>query len=184
MSKAKSDTRPGTQRVVLARLGAAHGLKGEIRITVFAEDPESLITYGPLDLSGGATTRITGLRVAGKGLVARLDGVKDRTAAEALNGVELSIARDRLPDDLDEDDFYYADLIGLDARDWSGSLLGKVLAVHDFGAGDILELRLADGKSAMIPFSRAAVPEIDLAQGQLVVDPAAAGLTDEPEEDR
>src|SRR5688500_6123917 len=117
----------------MGRIGAAHGIKGEVRIQSFTEDPLALVSYGPL------STDKPGLTI--KLLVARLEGVNDRNAAEKLNGVELYVDRALLPETDDEDDFYHADLIGLKARLADGSEIGEVMAVPNFGAGDLLEIR-------------------------------------------
>lgn len=166
----------GKDRVVLAVIGAPHGVRGEVRIKTFTGEPMALGDYGPLFDAAGNRYEVIDLRPAGEVVVARLSGVSDRNAAEALKGVELFVERSALPDDLEEDEFYHADLVGLAAVDPEGGEIGKVRAVHDFGAGDVLELRLAAGGTALVPFSRAAVPEIDLAARRLVIDPLAAGL--------
>ena len=177
--------------VVMARIGRAHGLRGEVRATSFAADPLGLGDYGPLTDGHGRSFTIAAIRPQGgahpDGVVIRLKGVDNRDAAEALNGVELKLPRERLPAP-DEEEFYHADLIGLAARDPAGATLGTVTAVHDFGAGDMLELRLASGKpvggrSVMIPFSRAAVPELAIAAGFLTVDPGPAGLLPDSDDD-
>ncbi|MDN2565721.1 ribosome maturation factor RimM [Aquibium sp. A9E412] len=162
--------------VRMAVLGAAHGIRGEIRVRAFTEDPMDFAAYGPLRSADGRRFTVTAVRPGKAGPIARFAEVADRSAAEALAGTELFVERAALPDDLEEDEFYQADLIGLAARTADGGALGRVVALHDFGAGDILELALADGRSAMIPFSRAAVPAVDLAAGTLTVEPHAAGL--------
>ncbi|HEV7255152.1 MAG TPA: ribosome maturation factor RimM [Mesorhizobium sp.] len=172
--------------VELARLGAAQGLKGEIRARSFCADPLALGSYGPLQTEDGRHLEVVSVRPIGppeKGVVAvRLKGVSDRTAAEALNGLALFVARDALPPPEDEEDFYHADLLGLAVRDGEGREIGRVTALHDFGAGDVLEVALRAGAAALIPFTRAAVPEVSVSGGFLRVDPIAAGLADAPGE--
>ncbi len=169
------------QRVLMAVIGAPHGVRGEVRIKTFTGDPLALGDYGPLTDAKGKVYTIATLRPAKTVVVARIKELTTREAAEAANGTELFVARSRLPDDLDEDEFYQADLIGLDAVDPDDAKLGSVKAMHDFGAGDIVELTLSSGGTAMVPFTRAAVPEISLSARRIVVDPAAAGLL--PDED-
>jgi 16S rRNA processing protein RimM len=167
---------PGpAKRVVLAVVTGAHGTRGEVRLKCFATS----LDYGPLERSdGGPPLELLGLRPAKDGLIARFAGVNDRNAAEALKGVEMSVARERLPEPA-EDEFYFADLIGLAAERPDGTPLGEVVAVHNFGAGDVLEVRLAeDGDTVFLPFTRATVPEVDLASRRLVIDPPE-GLLDE-----
>lgn len=158
-------------RVCVAQIGAAHGLKGELRLWSFTEDPQAVATYGPLQSEDGARAfRILNARAEKDHLIVRLDGVADRNAAEALRNVRLYVARDKLPA-TDNETFYHADLIGLAAHDMQGGEIGEVIAVHNFGAGDIIELRKRDGATLMLPFSKAVVPDIDLAAGRMTVDP-------------
>lgn len=166
---------PEKPRVTLARLGAPHGVRGEVRAAFFGEDPQSLIALSPLE-GGGRTMTVRSARPAKNVLVLTIEGVDDREAAEALKGIELSVPRERLPDDLDEGEFYHADLIGLEAVTASGETLGTVTAVQDHGAGDILDITPPGGASLLIPFTRKAVPEIDVATRRVTVDPVAAGL--------
>jgi len=164
-------------RIVLGRITGAHGIQGEVKLQSFTADPEAIAGYGPLDSSAGGTLTIRSLKPPKGVLRARLDGVNDRNAAEALKGVELSIDRDRLPEP-DEDEVYHADLIGLAAHDVDGKLVGEVVAVLDFGAGELLELKLPDQKSTvLVPFNVDSVPEIDLGAGRLTIDPPE-GLLD------
>jgi len=171
--------------IVVARIGAAHGLKGEVRVKAFTGLPEGIAAYGPLSAADGRVFEIETLRpAAGKSgdmLVVRFKGVADRNAAEALNGVELFIPRERLPAP-EADEFYHADLIGLAAVTSSGEELGTVVRVENFGAGDLLELAPRRGKTLLIPFTHAVVPEVDLAGKRLVVNPPP-GLLDKEGED-
>jgi len=156
----------------MGRIGAAHGIKGEVRITSFTEEPLGLKDYGPLATNKpGLVIEIESARATTNVLVARLKGITDRTAAEKLNGVELYVDRDRLPPTSGDDDFYHADLIGLEARLVDGSVLGTVTAIPNFGASDLLEVR--DGRSGdtfLYPFTRQVVPEVHVAEGYLVIE--------------
>src|SRR5690606_25497192 len=145
-----------TNPVQMAVVGAAHGIKGEVRVKTFTGDPLALGDYGPLYANDGRTLEVLDIRPAGTVVVVRFKGVADRSAAEGLTGTELFVDRSALPDDGDEDDFYQADLIGLDVRDDTGSAIGKVVAVQNFGGGDILDLTLGHAKGVLIPFSKAA----------------------------
>jgi 16S rRNA processing protein RimM len=159
-------------RLLMGRIGAAHGIKGEVRIQSFTDDPMALAGYGELSTNRpGLAVTIEAARTTTNVLIARLKGITDRTAAEKLNGVELYVDRAKLPEIADEDDFYLADLIGLDARLADGTSLGRVLAVPNYGAGDILEIGGPGLETRLIPFTRAAVPQVHVAQGYVVVDP-------------
>lgn len=164
---------PGTDRVLIARIGAAHGIKGEVRVKAYTADPAGIAAYGPLAAEDGRTFEVASLRpAAGTApdmLVVKFKGIGDRNAAEALNGLELSVPRDRLPP-AGEDEFYHADLVGLAAVTRDGAELGTVIAVHNYGAGDLLEIAPKRGETLLIPFTRAVVPEVDLASGRLVID--------------
>jgi 16S rRNA processing protein RimM len=158
------------QRVCVARLGAAHGVRGEVRLWSFTAQPAAVVDYGPFATADGRVIEIETLRPAKDFFVARLKGVADRNAAEALRNVELFVPRARLPAPADDDEFYHADLIGLAAVDASGAPLGTIIALHNFGAGDIVEIRRADANdTVMLPFTQDAVPEIDVAGGRIVV---------------
>ncbi|HZY68906.1 MAG TPA: ribosome maturation factor RimM [Devosia sp.] len=156
----------------MGRIGAAHGIKGEVRITSFTAEPLAIKDYGPLATDRpGLVVEIEAARATTNVLVARIKGVADRNAAEKLNGVELYVDRDKLPPPEDADDFYQADLIGLEARLADGTVLGTVTAIPNFGASDLLEVR--DGRSGdtfLYPFTKAVVPEIRIAEGFLVIE--------------
>ncbi|WP_192255884.1 ribosome maturation factor RimM [Mesorhizobium silamurunense] len=166
--------------VQMAVIGAAHGIKGELRVKTFTGDPLALADYGPLQAKDGRTFQILDIRPAGTVVVVRFKGISDRNAAEALAGTELFVDRSVLPDDGEEDEFYHADLIGLEVRDDTG-VIGRVVAVHNFGGGDILDVTLAGRKGVLIPFTQAAVPHVSIADGYVQVDPLAAGLLDDEE---
>ena len=157
-------------RVCVARIGAAHGTAGEVRLWPFTARAEAVATYGPLQTADGARTfEIEALRPAKDFLVARLKGVTDRAAAERLCNTDLFVPRERLPVPGPEE-FYHADLIGLRAEDTAGRTVGSVVAVHNFGAGDILEIAPAAGSNTvMLPFSTAVVPSVEIAAGRIVV---------------
>ncbi|CDZ27183.1 ribosome maturation factor RimM [Neorhizobium galegae] len=170
--------------VLMATIGAAQGLRGEVRVRTYTADPTALGDYGNLHSEDGRIFEILEIREAKNIAIVRFRGINDRNAAEALAGLELFIERDNLPDDeLEEDEFYYADLEGLEAVDEEGKSYGTVSAVYDFGAGDLLELKGPGRRPALIPFSEAAVLEIDLEGGKIVIDPQAAGLAENPEDD-
>lgn len=172
-------------RILMGKIGAAHGIKGEVRITTFTEDPEAIASYGPLDTDrAGLTVTIEAARLNKTVLVARIKGVRDRNAAELLNGVSLFIDRDRLPEPDDEDDFYHTDLIGLDARLDTGVSIGEVSALLNFGAGDLLEVRdPRSGDTFLYPFTKAVVPTIRIAEGFLVISPPLDAEPGEEEPD-
>jgi 16S rRNA processing protein RimM len=162
----------GEKRLLMGRIGAAHGIRGEVRITSFTEEPLALAGYGPFSTNrAGLTVDIESARATTNVLVARLRGIADRNAAERLNGVELYVERSRLPPPADEDDFYHADLIGLEARLADGTVIGTVSALPNFGASDLIELRDArSGDTFLYPFTREVVPEIRIAEGYLVIE--------------
>lgn len=160
-----------TKRIWVAELGAPHGVRGEIRLRSFTGDPMRLAKLGPLESEDGKRVfKITALRAAKDMMIARLDGVASRDHAETLARTRLYVARDSLPP-LDPDEFYHSDLIGLSVVDRAGQTLGSVCAVHNFGAGDILEYQPASGgQTQMAAFSQAFVPLVDLAAGRIVID--------------
>ncbi|MDP3524550.1 MAG: ribosome maturation factor RimM [Hoeflea sp.] len=165
--------------ILVGIVGAAQGLRGEVRVKPFTEDPMGLADYGALYTADGRRFEILDHRFAKTVVVVRFRGVNDRTAAEALKGLELYIDRSSLPDDeLEEDEYFHADLEGLEAWDSEGTFWGRISGVLDFGGGDLLELRKEDMKPVVIPFTLAAVPKVDLAAGRILVDPVAAGLID------
>ena len=174
-----------TNLLLMGRIGAAHGIRGEVRIQSFTEDPMALVDYGPLATSKpGLSIRILSARTTTNVLVARLEGVNDRNAAEKLNGVELFVDRALLPEPDDEDDYYPADLIGLRAQLSDGTEIGTVSAVPNFGAGDLLEVRdTRSGDTYLYPFSKAVVPEVHLSDGYLVIAPPIEAEPGEEEPD-
>ena len=169
--------------VLLAIVGGAHGIKGECRVKSFTEEPEAFGRYGPLFDKAGKRYTVKSARPQKNMLLVRFAEVADRNEAERLNGTELFVDRSVLPEALDDGEFYLEDLVGLEARDLAGEPIGRVVAVHNFGAGDILEIAPGKGQTVMIPFTEAAVPELDPASGIVTVDPLAAGLVDTGEEE-
>lgn len=151
--------------VCVAQIGAPHGVRGAFRLRCFTEVPESVAAYGPVhDEAGRPLFALRILAEAKGGLIAAAPGIADRDAAEALRGLRLFVPRDRLPA-TEEDEFYHEDLVGLTARAPDGTSLGRVIAVHNHGAGDILEVELEPGRTELVPFTRAAVPAVDLTAG-------------------
>lgn len=171
---AKQATIMADQRVCVGVITGVHGIRGLVRVKSFTATPEDIAAYGPLNDKAG--TRNFSLTVTGaaKGvLLARIDGVNDRTGAEALRGVELWVERSKLPD-AEDDEFYHADLVGLAAVREDGSKFGAVRALHDFGAGEMIEFDLEDGGTVFLPFTHDAVPKIDIGTGRIVVNPPHA----------
>ena len=137
--------------IQMAVIGAAHGIRGELRVKTFTGDPLALADYGPLHTKDGRIFEIVDIRPQGTVVVVRLKGVNDRNAAEALTGTELFVDRSALPEALEDDEFYHADLVGLAVKDEAGETLGKVIAVQNFGGGDILEIGLGAGRPCLFP---------------------------------
>jgi 16S rRNA processing protein RimM len=164
------------ERIRVARIGAAHGVRGEVRLWSFTQDPLAVADYGPLQSEDGAQAfEIESLRPGKNFLVARLVGVATREAAEKLTNTDLFVPRERLPAIEEEDTFYYADLVGCAAVTAEGESVGTVSALHNFGAGDIIEIVPAGGgQTLMLPFTQDSVPEVDLQAKRIVVAPPAA----------
>ncbi len=158
-----------TKLVVMGIITNAHGIRGEVKIKSFTENPQDIAAYGPLLVNDGPReVEILRLRPAKGTFVAKLKGIDDRNAAEALKGCKLKIPRQRLPEP-DDDEFYYEDLLGLRVEDEHGQPLGRIKAVQNFGAGDLLEIQPKKGASFYVPFTRRDVPHVDLAGGLVVV---------------
>ena len=166
--------------ILLAQIGAAHGIRGEVRVKPFGE-ADMLDRYGPLHDAQGRSYEITAMRPQKTVLVVRFKGIDSREAAESLNGVELFVDRSALPAP-EEDEFYLSDLIGLQAVSPQGETLGKIVEVHDFGAGDIIEIRLTSGKTELFAFTREIFPEIRIAQGEITFVPPETVSEREKEE--
>lgn len=167
--------------ICIARIGAAHGVGGAVKLWTFTEDPFAVKSYGPLTTKDGARQfEVTHVREARDHLVATLKGVTSRDEAERLNGIELYVARDRLPA-TDDDEYYHADLIGLAAVNAADEPLGRVVAIHNFGAGDIIEIAPSTGATLLLPFTNAVVPTVDIAGGRVVIELPAEIDGDESE---
>jgi 16S rRNA processing protein RimM len=166
--------------VCVARIGAAHGVRGAVKLWTFTEDPFAVTRYGPLSTRDGARQfEVAQAREAKDHLVATLKGVTTRNEAERLNGVELYVAREKLPA-TEADEYYHADLIGLAAVTATNDVLGKVVAIHNFGAGDIIEIAPPAGATILLPFSNAVVPTVDLAAGRVVIELPEEVVGDDP----
>jgi 16S rRNA processing protein RimM len=162
----------GGARVCLGQIGAPHGVRGEVRLRSFTGEPEAIAGYGPLQAEDGGIIEIETLRPVKDHFVATLAGIRDRDAAERLTNVKLYVPRERLPEPTDANEFYHADLVGLAAFDVAGNKLGSVIAVHNFGAGDLIEIQPQNGgDTALVPFDAPNVPVVDVAGGRIVVSP-------------
>ena len=158
--------------VCVGQIVGVHGVRGLVKLKSFTEDPAAIAGYNPLMDQTGTRSFVVELQSAMKDYwLAKVQGVNDRTAAEALRGVQFHVDRDRLPATEDEDEFYHADLIGLPVVRPDGDKIGTVIALHDFGGGDMLEVRLPDCRTVMLPFTKAIVPVVDIAGGRIVADP-------------
>jgi len=162
-------TKPDPSMLCVGAISGSYGVRGEVRLKSFCAEPTAIADYGPLFTEDGTRSfKITLTRPVAGGLGARITGVATKEEADALKGISLYVARDKLPS-LPDDEYYYADLIGLEARDTGGAVLGKVTAMHNHGAGDLIEI--AGATSLLLPFTLATVPMVDLALGRIVVDP-------------
>jgi 16S rRNA processing protein RimM len=161
----------GRSRVCLGQIGAPHGVGGAVRLRSFTSDPQAIAGYGPLETEDGRILAIESLRPAGNHFIAKLSGIGDRNAAQRLSNVKLYVPRERLPEPAAPDEYYHADLIGLAAVDLAGKNLGTVVAIHNFGAGDLIELQPAGGgDTELVPFNEASVPAVDVAAARIVLD--------------
>jgi 16S rRNA processing protein RimM len=166
-------------------VGAPHGVQGAVRIKTYTNEPEAIASYGALEDESGErrfTLRVIGSAKGDGMVIAKVSGVADRDRAGALRGLRLYLPRAALPPPA-EDEYYHADLIGLMAQLADGSHVGRVVAVHDFGAGDVLDIERDHGAPIVVPFTRATVPIIDLAGGRIVLEPPQ-GLLDPPSRQR
>lgn len=168
--------------ILLGVIGAAHGIKGEVRIKAFTGDPLAIADYGPLTDEKGRRFEIAEIRPAKEVVVARLKGITSREAAESLNGVNLLVSRDKIPAPEDEDEFLQADLIGCAVVGPDGVVLGTVTTVANYGAGDLLDILLPDGRSVLMPFTKAFAPRIDIAARRIEAVPPE-GLFEADDED-
>jgi 16S rRNA processing protein RimM len=155
--------------ILLGVVIGAQGLKGEVKVKTFTETPEKLGAYGPLHTKDGRRFVVANARASKDVAVVQFEDIGDRDAAEALKRVELYVPRSALPP-AEEHEFYHADLIGMRAEDTEGRSIGKVIAIHNFGAGDVLEIEREDGGgTVLMPFTREIVPTIDIAEGRIVI---------------
>ena len=169
---------PSLRKICLGKVTGPQGLDGSVRIKSYTAHPEDIASYGPVtDKEGRSQFDIQILRSTNKGLVAKLGGIEDRAAAEAIKGLELYVTRDVLPEP-EEGEFYFSDLIGLDVVSIEGNLIGKVKSMDNFGAGNLIEIEFGEMNSFILPFSDQAVPVIDIVGGRVVVR-----LPDEDEPD-
>jgi 16S rRNA processing protein RimM len=157
-------------QICIARIGAAHGVRGAVKLWTFTEDPLAVMQYGSLATKDGTRSfEVATAREAKGHLVATLKGIATREDAERLNGIELYVAREKLPA-TDEGEYYHADLIGLAAVTAADEPLGRVIAIHNFGAGDIIEIAPPHGVTMLLPFTNAVVPTVDLKGGRVVIE--------------
>jgi 16S rRNA processing protein RimM len=157
-------------QICIARIGAAHGVRGAVKLWTFTEDPLAVMQYGSLATKDGTRSfEVATAREAKGHLVATLKGIATREDAERLNGIELYVAREKLPA-TDEGEYYHADLIGLAAVTAADEPLGRVIAIHNFGAGDIIEIAPPNGPTLLLPFTNAVVPTVDLKGGRVVIE--------------
>jgi 16S rRNA processing protein RimM len=162
---------PNEGDVLLGVVLGAHGLKGEVKVKTFTDSPSSLGAYGPVTAGDGRQFLIAAARTSKPDeAVVKLEGISDRTAAEGLKGLRLYIPRAALPEP-EDDEFYHVDLVGLAVETAEGAALGRVRGIHNFGAGDVVEIEAADGHISFIPFTREAVPTVDLQARRLIVVP-------------
>jgi 16S rRNA processing protein RimM len=156
--------------ICIARIGAPHGVRGAVKLWTFTEDPFAVQAYGPLVTKDGARSfEVATAREAKGHLVATLKGIATREEAERLNGIELYVAREKLPE-TDDNEYYHADLIGLSAVSPAQEPIGRVVAIHNFGAGDIIEIAPPSGPTLLLPFTNAVVPTVDLAARRVVIE--------------
>jgi 16S rRNA processing protein RimM len=165
----QAESTASEDKLLLGEIGAAQGLKGEVRLRSYTQEPAAIADYRPLQDAHGHQVEIESVRVTPKALIARIKGVTTREAAEALNHTKLYVARDLLPE-RGEEEWYHADLIGLEAFTPDGAPAGTVAAIHNFGAGDLIEITPAEGGATMLlPFTNETVPEVDVEGGRIVV---------------
>ena len=170
-------------RICLGVIAGAHGVRGLVKIKSFTGVAEDMLAYGPLsDETGARRFEITVKGMAKGAVLAAIAGVGDREAAQALKGMGLYVERAALPAPEEEEDYYHADLVGLRAENLDGGQIGRVMAVHNFGAGDLLEIAREDGGELLVPFTKAAVPEVDLAGGRLTIDPPAVTVAEKSDD--
>jgi len=166
-----------TNPLLVGIIGGAHGIKGQLRLKSFTDDPLAISRYGTVYDEMGHPFVVHAAYQHKNIVIASIEGIKTRNQAEALRGVRLYIEREQLPE-TEADEFYWQDLINLAVFDGEARYFGVVHAVFNFGGGDVLEIKDDQGRTQLVPFSHAAVPVVDLAQGRLVIDREAAGVED------
>jgi 16S rRNA processing protein RimM len=173
LSTSGSKTSGGAKKLCLGIITGVHGIHGEVVIKSYTENPLDIKSYGPLSDEGNERQfTVSKVRIAKKGVVARLKGIDDRNSAEALKGTGLFVEHARLPEPADEDEYYFTDLMGLKVVLADGSTFGTVTALHNFGAGDLIEIKPIEGKgSEVYPFDKKTVPEVDIKAGQITFNP-------------
>lgn len=161
----------GLRKVCLGVISAAHGIRGEVKIKSFTSSPEAIGSYGAVELEDGSRSfTVERAKAAKDCVIATLSGVRDRNDAEALRGQKLYVPREHLSETADEDEFYLVDLIGLECRSQTGEVIGKIVAVENFGAGDLIEISPKDnGPTLFVSFTKASVPEVDVAGGYVTI---------------
>ena len=168
-----------TDHLAVAAIAGPHGVSGQFKVKLFAESPDALMNYGPLHIDDGRALKLAIKSVNAKGLVVvSADGINSREAAEKLRGMLLSTLRANLPD-LADDELYHADILGAAAVHEYGTTLGTVVALYNFGAGEIVEVKPVSGPSLMLPFEGESVASVDVANGRVVLAPPAGFLDDE-----
>jgi 16S rRNA processing protein RimM len=166
----KSQTPAAGNKIRVARIGAAHGVRGEMKLWSFTQDPAAVANYGPFETESGKVFEIESMRAAKDHFVVRIAGITDRDEAAKLCNLDLFVPRDRLPPIEEDDTYYHADMIGLAAVTPEGVGVGTVTAIHNFGAGDLIEIATTQGgEPLLLPFTTAMVPEVDLAVRKIVV---------------
>ncbi len=172
-----------TRLILVGRVAGAFGVRGEVRVSTYTEDPMAVARYKALKREDGSPAlTIASARPVKDGVIARCPEVASKEAADAMRGLRLYVPREALPPPQDEDEFYLADLIGLSAETPEGEAVGNVKAVHNFGAGDFLEIDPGDGaRTVYVPFSKTAVPDVRLSDGRVIVIPPTEDDEEAPE---
>ena len=166
-------------RICVGQIGAVHGVRGQVRLRSFTADRQAVSNYGPFETEAGQVVAIEALRPVKDHFVATLAGIRDRDAAARLVNTKLFVPRERLPEIGEADEFYHADLIGLSVVNLAGEKLGSVIAIHNFGAGDLIEVRLDAGdKTDLIAFNETNVPRVDIDAGRIVIQPPPLAAED------
>jgi 16S rRNA processing protein RimM len=160
-------------KILMGVFGAAHGIQGQVRLKSYTGDPMAVVRYGPFTTGTGRVIELNEARERKEVLVVRVEGVNDRNGAEALNGMQLYVPRERLGLAEEEDEFFHADLVGLRAEYADGMVAGTVTALHNYGGGDVIEIKPEQGPSFFLAFTKVIVPTVDIAGRRIVIDPPA-----------